>query len=185
MKRRIYVLLTAAVILSTGCSVVNLGSIKSYNDDFTGGRRYLLHESVEPREWRTEIGTANFTFEKRVSSTEVSSRIYFMVSRSSGTFGAERKGYIKVGNTIYDIELADQSSAIRYSGGNIISDGVVKGSDLDSQIDEKFVVDLPTELVDAILGGNRMEIRLYFGPAPATYRISGFRYGRVKRLLSR
>jgi hypothetical protein len=185
MKRDIYVLIILAAILSTGCSVVNLGPIKQYNDDFMGGKRYLLNESVEPREWDTEITTAKLTFEKRVSPVEMSTRIYFIAGRSAESFGAERQGYIKVDNTIYEIQLGDMSSAIRYSGSNIESDGVLKSYDLDALIDEKFIIDLSPELVGAIQGGTRMEIRLYFGPVPATYRLAGLRLGRVKRLLSR
>ena len=185
MKREIYVLIIIAATLSTGCSVVNLGPIKQYNDDFMGGRRYLLHESVEPREWGTDITKAKLTFEKRVSPAELSTRIYFVAGRSAKSFGADRKGYIKIDNTIFEIQLADMSSAIRYSGSNIESDGVLKSYDLDSQIDEKFIIDLSPELVGAILGGRRMEIRLYFGPAPATYRLAGFRFGRVRRLLNK
>lgn len=184
MKRDIYILLMVAATLSSGCSVVNMGPIKRYNDDFSGGRRYLLHESVEPREWGSEIKTANMTFEKRVSPSEVITKVYFIAGRSAETFGAERKGYIKVDDALFDIDLTDLSSAIRYSGSNIVSDGVLKESEIDSQIDEKFIVDLPKDLVDSILAGNRIEVRLYFGPVPATYRISGLRLGRVKRLLS-
>jgi hypothetical protein len=173
-----------SAILSSGCSVVNLGPIKRYNDDFSGGERYLLYESVEPREWGTDITTADLTFEKRVSSMEVITRIYFVAGRSAETFGVDRKGYIKVDDSIYDIDLADISSSIRYSGSNIVSDGVLKETGIDSEIDDKFIVDLPQGLVDTILDGRRMEIRVYFGPVPATYRITGLRLGRVKKLLS-
>jgi hypothetical protein len=185
MKRDIFIILIVAATLSTGCSVVNLGPIKRYNDDFTGGTRYLLHESIEPREWGTDITTADLTFEKRVSSMELVTRIYFVAGRSAETFGADLKGYIKVDDLVFDIYLADISSAIKYSGSNIVTEGVLREAEIDSEIDDKFIVDLHQGLVDAILDGRRMEIRLYFGPVPATYRISGLRLGRVKKLLSR
>lgn len=167
-----------------GCSVLRIGPIKEYRDDFTGGRRYLLTEKISPHERRTEIGNATMTFEKRVSPEIVKSTIYFIIERSPQSFRSEEKGYIKVNNTTWEIILDEVSVESKFTGG-ISEEDILKQSGIVTRIDEKFRVELSQEIVDAITLGRTMEIRLYFGPMPATYRIRGLALSRVRRLLSR
>ncbi|MFO7575498.1 MAG: hypothetical protein R6W67_10125 [Bacteroidales bacterium] len=166
-----------------GCSVLRIGPIQEYRDDFTGGRRYLLTEKAIPRERRTEIGNATMTFEKRVSAEGAKSTIYFIIERSPDSFRSEKEGYIKVNDTTWEVTLDDVSVESKFSG-NITEEGVLKETGIITRIDEKFRIELSQEIVDAITLGRIMEIRIYFGPMPATYRIRGFALSRVSRLLS-
>lgn len=185
MKGRILVSLIIIATISQGCSVLVTGPIRNYRDDFTGGRRYLLTQSVKPREWVSEIGVATMLFEKRVSDMEIKNTLYMVVSRSYESFQSEENGYIKIDDQIFGVSLAGSTIEPGWLAAEVAGDVGESKPDITGKINEKFRIDLTDEIVSAINGARRMEIRLYFGPEPATYRLQGTKLSRLRRLLNK
>jgi hypothetical protein len=185
MKARVLFTAGIMVLVTQGCSVMENGLVRSYTDDFTGGRRYLLTQEVQPQEWATEIGVATMMFEKRISDVEISSTLYLIVNRTYDSFRSEEKGYIRIDDKMFGVSLAGSAVEHGLLSAGVGGDGSESQPAINGNINEKFRIELTNEIVGAINEARRMEIRLYFGPEPATYRLQGARLSRVRRLLNR
>ena len=185
MKGRLLISVLIIATISQGCSVLVTGPIRNYRDDFTGGRRYVLTQSAKPREWASQISGATMIFEKRVSDIEIKNTLYMVVSRSRESFKSEENGYIRIDDKIFGVSLAGSTIEPGWLSAEVAGDDSENESALTGKINEKFRIDLTDEIVSAINGARRVEIRLYFGPEPATYRLQGTKLSRLRRLLNR
>lgn len=183
MKKYCRLVLVVMVILSS-CSSVRYNKIYNYDDEFRGNSRKLVRISIKPEERRTEIGVARVVFEKVRSSVYEEVNAYFVISRSSSSFKADEKCFVKVGGKHYELQLFDHKSEYRSvtevgASGFSFSDSVgaksLFSSDVDTRtwVEDKFIIKLSGEVLIALSGAGEVFFRFYFGPIQGTYRFKG------------
>ena len=184
MKRCILYLSFILVILIASCSSIRYNRGYRYDDEFRGGVRNYIRVSIKPEERRTEIGVARVIIEKEIKGSLENVKAYFVVSRTPSSFKSEKTGYMKVGDHKFELSIEDPISELRTKSEATMSGfsrsdstGVEseQSADIETRVwnEDKFILNLSGEIVSVVLEAREVIFRFYFGPIPATYRITG------------
>jgi hypothetical protein len=164
-----------------------------YDDEFKNNTKIISRVMLRPIERRTEISAAYIIFEREFSSSSDVAKAYFVVSRTMNSFKIENKGFMKVGEKPFEIEISSPVSEYRSksetsvsSYAKVDSTGVHTGqtTDIDESkwIDDKFMFPLTDDMKDRIKDADVIILRFYFGPIPATFRIAGSKFNPVRKM---
>jgi hypothetical protein len=194
MKNHYLVFILMVGLIAVACSTVKYNKVYSYQDEFLNNSKKYTRVHLRPEEKRTEIGAANIIFEKEMNKDGESGNAYFVVCRASSSFKVKDKGFIKTGDRQFEVLLMNPVSEVKSKSeatisGTVLADtsGVVTGQtaniDTRTWIEDKFVINLSTEIAEAITKSSNIILRLYFGPIPITYKLEGYKLISVKNAL--
>lgn len=195
MKPARLLMLIIVLSLSTGCITMYYSRFQRFDDEFRNSTKLIARVNLKPVEKRTEINSAYVVFEREISSGNNKTNAYFVVSRSTKSFGIEDEGFLKAGNRSFEISLSNiiseyksRSSATFQTFAGADSTGSSAGvlADMDERIwiDDKFKFSLTPEMTSEIKNTGEFLARFYFGPVPATFRFKGSKFNPVKKLLA-
>lgn len=185
MRKSLLIFLLLALIPVQGCLLLlpsNYHGVKSYSDDLNNEQRYLLSFRVFPKEGFTGIGTASLKFDKRGHADNSTIMAFASIVRTSDSFRTEGNGYLKAGDTVLPLALKDVSVESDYSVSDTDDDSDPSVTRVNN---EKFRFELTPDMAAAIRNCRRLELRFYFGPEPATYRIRGMELRKLKQLVNK
>lgn len=194
MKKLSVILVFIGVIVLWSCSSVRYNRVYSYEDEYRGSSREYVRFMLKPEERRTEIGHAEAIFERVRSKDVVYDDVYFVIMRTSSSFGADRQGFMKAGGKNYEIELLDPVTEFRTKSEETVSTVISKDTsgvsvstttDIDTRswIEEKFMVRIPGSYSGISGHSDELIFRFYFGPVPATYVITGKKLDLIKGIM--
>jgi len=150
---------------------------------------------VSPTEFGSEITNATLTYERVIFETSETFKIYFIVARSTESFGIDKKGYMKVNETNYEIFPETEGTQYNTKQETNTSTTTTKDSttvktqyntDVKSYnwLTDKFIVRFTPEMIASIYKTNEITFRFYFGPTPATFKLKGSNLKHVQKLLN-
>jgi len=191
MKKFLAGFIVMSIIVLWSCSTVRYNKVYNYDDEFRGSSREYVRLVLKPEERRTEIGHARLIFERVEGTDGAYHEAYIVIMRAASSFGADRKAFLKAGEDKYELELKDPVSEYRTRTDETVSTYISKDTsgvsvstttDIDTRtwIEEKFIIKIPGESINAIMGSEELLFRFYFGPVPATYSIKGKKLGLIK-----
>jgi hypothetical protein len=194
MKRLSLYMYIFLVVVLQSCSSVRYNKIYQYEDEFRGNSREYVRIMVRPEERRTEIGHARVIFERVEGASGGSHDAYFVIMRAASSFMADKSGFLKAGESKFEIKLTDPISEFRMKTEETLSrvtsqdstgTSVATTADTDTRtwIEEKFIIKISDESARVLLETDEIIFRFYFGPVPVTYRITGKRLALIKEVI--
>ncbi len=167
--------------------------IDTYHDEFKGTKKYILQHYVLPQERRSPVGSVNITYEKEITAakTEVFN-MYFVFTRGTTSFNIDRKGFLKIGSTRFDIETKSMQTELK-TGVNDTSTTTtdstgthtIASSETVHWVNDKFKIALSPEMIAEIAKNQAMMIRFYSGPIPVTFIVQLDYYARLKEMMAK
>ncbi len=167
--------------------------IQTFNDEFKGSKKLLLEQRINPKNYfRSPVTYALITYEKEIIALKPDAfNVYFVFTRGSATFDLSNKGYIKIGDAKFEIEL--KSMDVQHKTGmndtsTTTSDSTgthtISSSETVQWINDKFRVDFTAIMVDAIAKNEEITLQFYSGPKPVTFIIAGRRFEELKEFVA-
>jgi hypothetical protein len=195
MKKSGYILIVIQFVILTGCSQMFYDNYQRYDDEFKNNTKIISRVLLRPVERRTEISGAYIIFEREFSSSSDVTKAYLVVSRTMSSFKIENKGFMKVADQSFELDISNTVSEYRSksetsvsSYAKVDSTGVHTGqtTDIDESkwIDDKFMFTLTDDMKTRIPYTDAILLRFYFGPVPATFRITGSKLRPVRKMFS-
>jgi hypothetical protein len=181
-----FVLMTIALV---SCRVFNV--IRTYPDEFKGSTKHILQQMVYPEDRRSPVGAVYLTYEKEViPSQSASFNVYFVFSRGTTTFDIDRKGYLKIGDTKFELETQSMQSELK-SGENTSTTTVVDStgsktvmsSETIHWINDKFKVSFSAEMMALLKQNSSMMFQFYSGPVPVRLKIENENMKKIHELV--
>lgn len=183
--RTIPAMLVFLTFILNGCTWLFYDRYKVYEDEFTNSTKSIARMELRPLERKTEIGNAHIIFERTKSLRSDKYEAYCVVARSSSSFTAEQRGFMKIDGTNYEINIGNitseqkmstetTASAYTTSDSTSITTGTYTDTDTRLWIDDKFKFSLTAQMLESLRTSGELILRFYFGPIPATYRIKGY-----------
>lgn len=193
MKKSGYILIVIQFVILTGCSQMFYDNYERYDDEFKNNTKIISRVLLRPVERRTEISGAYIIFEREFSSSSDVTKAYLVVSRTMNSFKIENKGFMKVADQSFELNISNSVSEYRSksetsvsSYAKVDSTGVHTGqtTDIDESkwIDDKFMFTLTDDMKTRIPYTDAILLRFYFGPVPATFRIAGSKLSPVRKM---
>lgn len=193
MKKSGYIIIVVQFLILTGCSQMFYDNYQRYDDEFKNNTKIISRVLLRPVERRTEISAAYLIFEREFSSSSDVAKAYLVVSRTMNSFKIENKGFMKIADQSFEIEISNPVSEYKSksetsvsSYAKIDSTGVHTGqtTDIDESkwIDDKFMFTLTDDMKERMKYTDAIILRFYFGPIPATFRIAGSKLKPVRRM---
>ncbi len=194
MKKTLLFTISIASIFFSSCGFL-LNNQNAYTDEFRNSKIFTIKQIVSPIEFGSEISNATLTYERIVSETSESLNLYFIIARSTGSFRIEKKGFLKVNNTNFELFPETEGTEYNTKQETNTSTTTTKDSttvktqyntDVQSYnwLTDKFIVRFTPEMMASISKTNELIFRFYFGPTPATFIIKGFYLNQVQKLLN-
>ncbi|MCU0472914.1 MAG: hypothetical protein MUC93_06055 [Bacteroidales bacterium] len=194
MKRLFILWFILSTINFWSCSSIKYNKIYRYDDEFRGNFREYVRILVRPEDRHTEIGNARIIFERVEGIGGGFRDAYFVIMRAASSFRADKVGFLKSGESKFEIKLTDPVSELRMETDETVSTyisqdstgtSVTTSTDTDTRtwVEEKFIIKIPDESVRAILETDEIVFRFYFGPVPVTYIISGKKLELIKEII--
>ena len=192
MKSNLSVLLNL-FLLSTTVSCGTHSRIQTFNDEFKGSKKILLEQRISPKSYsRSPVTSALITYEREIIALKPDVfKVYFVFTRGSATFDLSNKGFMKVGESKFEIEL--KSMDVQHKTGindtsTTTSDSTgthtISSSETVQWINDKFRIDFTAIMVDAIAKNEEITLQFYSGPKPVTLVITGRRFAELKEFIA-
>ena len=173
-----------------GCSSLRDSRYRVQNDEFKNQSTISLTQYLSPEERRLGIGTLKITYQQIKNINGNFLKAFVFVSRNESSFPIESKAFVKVGGKTFEVVLKNQMSESRTSvsteTNTTTKDSVTittSESNTKQFYNDKFILSLNAEIVEAILQSNILVFRFYFGPEMLTYKSNAYQLKRVKGLL--
>ncbi len=176
----------------TSCDTNNV--IRTYTDEFKGGTKLLMNQYVRPIDPRhSPVQMAIITYEKELVNPKPDAfNMYVVFSRGATSFDVGRKGFIKIGDSIFDVEAKSMQTELK-TGINDTSTTTtdstgthtIASSETVQWLNDKFKIAFTPEMVAALLKSKLMTIRFYSGPTPVTFVVGDYNYGKLRELIER
>lgn len=195
MRKHFVVIIIISFAFLSGCSWMYRSTTRRFDDEFRNNQKVIVTIPARPVEKRTEIGSAILQIEREYSSGYDNVTAYFVVERSSSSFGIDNLGYLKangqtfelsVENAVSEIKSVNETSVSSFAKADSAAVYLEQTSDTDTHIwiDDKFWTWITPQMVDQIKQADDLVFRFYFGPIPATYRIRGSALYELKKALN-
>lgn len=195
LRIRILIIIAVTATILPGCTWMFTDRYQVINDDFRNSTKTITRMELRPLERRTEIGNAYIVFEMDQTIRSNESKAFCVVGRSSSSFRAQEQAFLKTDETNYEIRLKNIGSEQKMStetsvtsftttDSTSVTSGASSSTDTRLWIDDKFTFDITESMRDGILASKNGLLRFYFGPIPATYRISGKDLQLLKKALA-
>ena len=173
------------------CGTYN--SIQTYQDEFKGTKKHILNHLVRPEERRSLVTSAIITYEKEMLSSKTDVyNMYFVFTRGTTSFDIDRKGFVKIGDSKFDVETKSMQTELKTgindtSTTSTDSTGThtISSSETVHWINDKFKIGLTTEMVAAIAKSKEMTVRFYSGPIPVTFIVQLDYYKKLKEMMAK
>ncbi len=189
-----YLILIIPSIILISCSHLFYDNYQKFDDEFRSNKKLIARILLRPEERRTEISSAYIIIEREISEKQDNVKAYVVVARSSTSFKIENTGYLKADNQSFELNISNPVSEYKSKNETSVSaysktdsTGVSTGqtTDIDERtwIDDKFVFSLTPEMIAKIKKSSEIIFRFYFGPIPATFRISGSKFNPIYKVL--
>ena len=193
MKPKLLVFTCFCLLLSfSSCDSNNV--IRTYNDEFRGGTKLLMNQYARPLDPRhSPVQAALITYEKEFLNPKPDAfNMYVVFSRGTTSFDVGRKGFIKIGDTIFDVEAKSMQTELK-TGVNDTSTTTtdstgthtIASSETVQWLNDKFKIVFTPEMVAALNNSTLMTIRFYSGPTPVTFVVGDYNYSKLRELLVR
>ena len=193
MKKTTRLLLLFSLAL-TGCTLLN--PYKTVEDEFRNSKTLTFEQRLFAAEHSTGVSHANVTYERVISPTEETLNIYFVMARSTSSFGIDKKGFMKANGEKYEIYLENYASELRTSQESSTTSTTTKDSTKvktenttnisnSSWYDDKFIVRLTPDMLSSLNKTNELLFRFYLGPQQATFKLRGYTLKGVQKLLDK
>lgn len=192
MKPNLSVLLNL-FLLFTNVSCGTHSRIQTFNDEFKGSKKILLEQRISPKNYsRSPVTSALITYEREIIALKPDvCKVYFVFTRGSATFDLSNKGFMKIGDSKFEIEL--KSMDVQHKTGvndtsTTTSDSTgthtISSSETVQWINDKFRIDFTAIMVDAIAKNEEITLQFYSGPKPVTLVITGRRFAELKEFIA-
>lgn len=168
--RKMYLFLIPLILVSC------MGRIKVVKDDFKNASVVTMTLKESSKESMIKGGGyATCTYSKEIQNNKVSPimvGVHIMKVRNpfAGNQDLIQKGIIKVDDQAFDITLGE-TSAVNVttisSQPNYATGGTQISSSQHEEWNTKFV--FPKQMDQAIVNGNKVSLRMYFGTSPITF----------------
>lgn len=184
MKIKNVLMLLSAALFLAGCSWLFYEKNQVFNDEFKNSRTVIARLTVNADERRTEINRAKIVVERELFDNNELCKAYFVISRSSSSFIMGKTGFIQIDKELFEIttdEIVSEyksdvvTSTSTYTTTDSSSVSVDSKTDSDTRfwIVDKFKVSFTPEMTAKIAIADKITIRFYFGPIPATFIVKG------------
>ena len=193
MKPKLLVFTYFFLLLTfTSCDSNNV--IRTYNDEFRGGTKLLMNQYVRPLDQRhSPVQMAIVTYEKEFLNPKPDAfNMYFFFARATTSFDVGRKGFLKIGDTIFDVEAKSMQTELRTGVNDTTttttdSTGThtIASSETVQWLNDKFKIAFTPDMVTALKNSTLMTIRFYSGPTPVTFVVDDYNYTKLRELLMR
>ena len=169
-----------------GCSGRFYNHVIRYDDEFRNSSKRIARVIVRNDERRSEIWKAMIVFEKvdERAGGEAHASAYFVIARTTASFGVTGKGYMKAGDKKFELSVKEPVSEYntRYETtqmNTVTADSTgyrssqTANTSTANWFNEKFTTDLTPQMVSALSGSGVVIFRFYFGPIQATFKLEG------------
>lgn len=187
-----YILFILSLFLLSSCSSIRDSRYRIQNDEFKNQSVISLIQYVKPSERRLGVSRLKITFQRRVGIQGDSLKAFVFVSRTESSFPVESKCFVKANGKTFERELKNQISEAKTSvsteTNTTTKDSITitsSESNTNQFYNDKFILSLDAEIVDAIAKTNKLIFRFYFGPEMATYKLSNYQLRRLNGLLKK
>jgi hypothetical protein len=195
MKKSKYLILTIPLFTFISCTHLFYNNYQKFDDEFRNNKKLIARIIQRPEERRTEITSAYIIIEREISEKQDNVKAFVVIARSSTSFKIENTGYLKADNQSFVLNISNPVSEYKSKNETSVSTysktdstGVSTGqtTDIDERIwiDDKFIFSLTPEMTTKIKKSNEIILRFYFGPIPATFRISGSKLIPINKVLN-
>lgn len=193
MKNFRLILLNALLLLTVVSCNTYFNNITIYQDEFKSSKKFILNQYFRPEERKSLVSAVNITYEKEIMSVKPDVyNMYFVFTRGTTSFNIDRKGFLKIGESKFDIETKDIQTELK-TGVNDTSTTTtdstgthtIASSETVHWVNDKFKIALSPDMVAAITQNNVMTIRFYSGPVPVTFNIKEGYYAKMKEMMTR
>jgi len=181
-----YLWLLVFILTIAGCSGKFYNRVIRYDDEFRNNSKTIVRLNLWNAEKWSEVREAGVVFEKLngASGEKASFRAYFVISRSTASFGISDRGYMKAGSQKFEFEIEEPVSEYKEDFQSMVMESEKADSSGYSSnkmantisshwFDEKFMIMVTSEMVLAIESADQVVFRFYFGPIPTTFILEG------------
>jgi hypothetical protein len=185
MKKKVFWFIYI-IIAITGCSGRFYNRVIRYDDEFRNSSKRIARVNVRNDERRSEVRDAKIVFEKveGLSGEESHSQAYFVIERSTASFGIGSQGYMKAGGRKFELRVEEPISEYKTEYettemNTVTSDSTgyssfqMANTSTNNWFDEKFVTNFTPEMESSIGLSDRVIFRFYFGPIQSTFILEG------------
>lgn len=193
MKNFLLTLISALLLLTVVSCNTYFNNIQTYQDEFKSSKKFILNQYFRPEERKSLVSAVNITYEKEIMSVKPDVyNMYFVFTRGTTSFNIDRKGFLKIGESKFDIETKDIQTELK-TGVNDTSTTTtdstgthtIASSETVHWVNDKFKIALSPDMVAAITQNNVMTIRFYSGPVPVTFIIKEEYYAKMKEMMTK
>lgn len=194
--RKVTLILIVFSFTLTGCSYLLNAPTKTFEDEFKNTKTHTLAQTFRPDELTSEINSATLTFSRIITDSNENINVYFVINRSSSSFKVDKKGFMKANGNRFEFISEPEGSELKSRQESSTTSTTTKDStsvkttyttDVKNinWYDDKFMVQLTPEMVEALLKTDELLFRFYFGPEQATFRLKGKKLQQVKNLFEK
>ena len=169
-----------------GCSSRFYNRVIKYDDEFRNSSKTIVRLNLWNAEKRNEVRDAAIVFEKLEGMTgeQADSWAYFVITRTTTSFGITDRGYMKAGAQKFEFEIEEPVSEYNTSYQSTVmetekadstgySSYMMASTSSNNWLEEKFRIMLTPDMVTAIGSADQVVFRFYFGPIPSTFILEG------------
>ncbi len=191
-------ILSFVVLLSliwTSSCITGYNVVQGDYDEFKNIQRYVLKQQFRPKEAVAPVSMITHSLVKEISSNTKSSYfLYATLNANANSFALEKEFYISIDGDkklkkIEDLIIENRNSISENSKQILTADStkmnVITGYSNAEWRENKFKLELSDTDIAAIMNGEELKFRYYFGSEPATIRIRGKKLRKMKDLIAR
>jgi len=193
MKNKLFIFIVLAFTFAD-CSLFY--PLNTQEDEFKHTKKTTLEIGLMPLESPiNNVTSTNITFEKCISESGETLNTYFVLNRSSSSFKLEKECFIKASGNSYKTliqnqETQNKSQLVSKTESLSVKDSTkvrTESKTISNSYDwyeEKFVIRFTPDMIESIKKTDELIFRFYLGSKQSTFRVTGLRLKRIKRLLT-
>lgn len=178
----------------SSCSTIVWRPYQKDFDDYKKVERVTYRMLIHPSERIHGNNIADIVLERNYSRKVDSTIIFWKIISSEPKLPLDNKSYIRINNETFELRNRSlkHSTSLEtetYYSSILLSDSTSIGSlypktKTSTKHYDMFITPLPNDVLQKLKSGVKVEIRVYFGNQPYTFKLRKNNLKKVKRLLS-